>query len=111
MRNYKLETYVPDFAAEALKAALAAAGAGRYGNYSGCFWTVAGQGEFCPQPGSSPAVGEIGVTARVPEIKLETLVAECHLGDVQAALRRNHPYETPACYIFELVNLPFENEA
>ena len=46
MRYYKLETYVPEDFAEAVKEALAAAGAGRMGDYDHCFWQTLGAGEF-----------------------------------------------------------------
>jgi len=102
MKFFKLETFVPPGSAEAVKSALAEAGAGRYGDYDRCFWSTAGTGEFRPLPGSRPFCGREGEVCRVPEVKLETLVAEPDLPAVRAALKAAHPYETPACYIVEL---------
>lgn len=93
---YKLETYVPETHAEALKAALAAAGAGKLGNYDSCFWECAGTGQFRPLPGSRPFLGETGVVEHVAERKLEMLVEAASLKAVLAALKAAHPYETPA---------------
>ena len=96
---YKLETYVPPEYAEAVKAALAAAGAGRWGAYDRCFWSTAGTGEFRPLAGANPFLGRVGEVVSTPEIKLETLCpAEC-VGAVVAALKASHPYEVPAFYL------------
>lgn len=93
---FKIEIYVPATHAESLRAAIAAAGAGRLGNYDSCIWSTAGTGQFRPLPGSSPAIGSVGTLETVPEVKLETICAREHLRAVIAALRASHPYETPA---------------
>ncbi len=93
---FKIEIYVPADHAETLRAAIAAAGAGRLGNYDSCIWSTAGIGQFRPLPGSSPAVGSVGKLETVPEVKLETICDREHLRAVIAALRAGHPYETPA---------------
>lgn len=93
---FKIEIYVPATHAEPLRAAVAAAGAGRLDNYDSCIWSTAGTGQFRPLPGSSPAVGSVGTLETVPEIKLETICARRHLRAVIAAIRASHPYETPA---------------
>ncbi len=99
MRYFKLETFVPPEYVEKVKSALAEAGAGRYGDYDRCFWSVPGTGEFRPLAGSHPFRGREGEVCRTPEIKLETLVAEPALPAVKAALKASHPYETPVCYV------------
>lgn len=93
---FKIEIYVPATHAESLRAAIAAAGAGRLGNYDSCIWSTDGTGQFRPLPGSSPAIGSVGTLETVPEVKLETICAREHLRAVIAALRASHPYETPA---------------
>ncbi len=100
MRFYQLVVYVPSAYAARLKAALAAAGAGELGGYDSCFFECPGTGVFRPLPGSSPFTGSAGELTSVPEIRLETLVAEKSLAPVIAALRLNHPYETPAFHYF-----------
>jgi len=98
-RFYKLETYVPPEYAEAVKEALAAAGAGRWGAYERCFWSTAGSGEFRPLAGAHPFLGAVGAVERVAEIKLETLCPAERVDAAVAALKESHPYEVPAFYL------------
>ncbi|WP_294503593.1 divalent cation tolerance protein CutA [uncultured Victivallis sp.] len=109
MEYFKLELYVPVDYAGKVKAALAAAGAGRIGNYDSCIWECPGVGQFRPLPGSAPFLGREGEIERVPENKLEMVVAADCLDAVLAALRATHPYETPA-FQFWPVNLGMEEE-
>lgn len=88
--------YVPASHVEAVKDAVFAAGAGRLGNYDRCCWQTAGQGQFRPLPGSHPHLGEHGKVHVEPEIKVEMLCQDDCLEAVIAALKRAHPYETPA---------------
>lgn len=92
----KLEFYVPEAAAEAVKAAVFAAGAGRIGNYDCCCWQTAGRGQFRPLAGSHPAIGEPNQVETVAEIKVELVCAPEGLEAILAALQAAHPYETPA---------------
>ena len=109
MTCYKLETYVPEEFAEAVKDALAAAGAGKFGDYDHCFWQTAGTGEFRPLDTAHPFIGTAGGgLEKVREIKLETICpAECRR-EVIAALKATHPYECCAYYLFpvELADAP-----
>src|SRR3984893_16465056 len=52
--------FVPPENAEAVLAAVCAAGAGQKGDYSGCSWSVTGNGQFLPGDGASPANGSAG---------------------------------------------------
>lgn len=99
---FKLAVYVPESALEALSEALYANGAGRMGAYDSCGFTVAGSGSFRPLEGAQPAIGQVGQFTTTPEVKLETVVAEGRVGAVLEALKRTHPYETPAYDLFEL---------
>lgn len=109
MEYFKLELYVPADYAGRMKAALAEAGAGKIGNYDSCIWECSGVGQFRPLPGSAPFLGSEGEIERVPEIKLEMVVATDRLEAVLAALRAAHPYETPA-FQFWPVNLGMEGK-
>ncbi len=98
MKVHCLVFYVPETAAEAVKAAVFAAGGGRIGSYDCCCWQTAGTGQFRPLAGSAPAIGHLDTIETVPELKVELVVDESRLPAVIAALRKAHPYETPAFF-------------
>lgn len=87
---------VPGPDADAVLAALFAAGAGRVGNYRDCAFRTEGTGQFTPGLGATPTIGEVGAPSTVAEVQLQ-LVADPALREkVRAALHAAHPYETPA---------------
>jgi hypothetical protein len=92
----KLEVYVPEEHAEKLKAALFEAGAGRIGNYDCCCWQTSGTGQFRPLAGSNAFIGEEGKVEKVPESKIELLCPAEKIRAIITALKKAHPYETPA---------------
>ena len=98
--------YVPCENAEAVQAAVFAAGAGHIGDYSHCSWSVSGIGQFLPQDGASPAVGSVGTVERVAEDRFEVVAPARARADVLAAMRAAHPYEEPVFDIFALVRPP-----
>ncbi|MBU1329658.1 MAG: YqfO family protein [Gammaproteobacteria bacterium] len=104
---YKLCFYVPDSHLELVKTAVFATGAGRLGGYDQCCWQVAGQGQFRPLPGSQPFIGEAQVLEHVVEWKVELVVADELIHDAVKALKRSHPYETPAFEVWRLSDLTF----
>ena len=94
--DYKLVTFVPAAAVDAVSAALFAAGAGRVGKYTSCSFRTPGFGTFFGEPGSTPAVGVAGRLDTVDEVRLEVVVPVGGAAAVVDALRASHPYETPA---------------
>ncbi|UCC23613.1 MAG: Nif3-like dinuclear metal center hexameric protein [Planctomycetota bacterium] len=98
--NYKLVVFVPVKAAAKVSNAVFAAGAGIIGNYSHCGFTAEGEGSFVPLEGAKPTIGRKGKIEKVPEIRFETVVPANRLSEVISALKKAHPYETPAfdCY-------------
>ncbi|MHC4912735.1 MAG: Nif3-like dinuclear metal center hexameric protein [Planctomycetota bacterium] len=98
--NYKLVVFVPIKAVAKVSNAVFAAGAGIIGNYSHCGFTAKGEGSFLPLEGTKPTIGKRGKIEKVPEIRFETVVPAKKLGEVIAAMKKVHPYETPAfdCY-------------
>ena len=101
MTYYKLETYVPEDFAGKVKDALAAAGAGKLGNYDHCFWQTSGTGEFRPLETAHPFIGVAGGgLEKVREIKLETICPADRRREIVAALKAAHPYECCAYYLF-----------
>ena len=93
---YRLTVQVPVQHAEALKDALFAAGAGRYGGYERCCWQVLGNGQFRPLPGACPAVGAVGRDEHVAEMRIEFVCHEADLSAITDAFYATHPYEVPA---------------
>lgn len=102
----KWVVYVPAENADAVRAAVFAAGAGHIGDYSHCSWSVSGVGQFLPHEGASPAVGSVGNVERVAEDRFEVVAPARSRAAVLAAMRAAHPYEEPAFDIFALVPPP-----
>ncbi|KTD14404.1 hypothetical protein [Legionella israelensis] len=96
---YKISFYVPKSYAETVKEAMFKAGAGKIGHYSRCAWQVSGEGQFMPLEGSQAFIGEKNKLEKVAEYKVEMICAEEYILDVVSALKKAHPYETPAYYI------------
>src|SRR4051794_8770483 len=78
----KLVVFVPHEQVEQLVDALAAAGAGRLGDYERCAWQTRGEGTFRPLAGADPAIGTVGDIERVPEARVEMVVSQRLQGDV-----------------------------
>jgi len=94
--------YVPVADADAVIDALAAAGAGRIGEYSRAAWTTTGTGTFTPSAAARPAIGTAGVVERVAEARVEMVAPRRLRSTVVAAMRAVHPYEEPAFDVLEL---------
>lgn len=74
--RFKLVFFTPPSALEACKAAIFAAGAGRYpgaGNYTECCWSAMGIGQFRPGDTANPHIGSVGALEEVQEARVETL--------------------------------------
>lgn len=98
----KLVTFAPAEHVDAVAEALFAAGAGRIGDYSKCSFRSEGVGTFFGESGTNPTIGQAGRMETAKEIRIETVVPLGKVSDVIGALKRSHPYETPA---FDLVTL------
>lgn len=101
----KLAFFVPESHKEAVKAAIFAAGAGRYDGYDSCSWEVLGQGQFRPLPGSQPFIGSEHQLEIVAEYRVETICADAYIKAVLQALIAAHPYETPAYEVWSVKTL------
>jgi len=102
--RYKLVVFVPIDSVAKVSDAVFAAGAGHIGNYSHCGFGTEGMGTFLPLQGARPAVGKTGRLEKVSEIRFETIVPADKLDVVIAAMKKAHPYETPAFDVFKLYN-------
>lgn len=102
---YRLVTYVPEKNIEEVKSALFSAGAGKMGNYSHSSWQVKGQGQFKPELGSSPFLGEINKLEKVNEYRLELVCQESNIKEIVQTMLEAHPFETPAYHIEKVLTL------
>jgi dinuclear metal center YbgI/SA1388 family protein len=102
----KIVVYVPVAETEAMIEALAAAGAGRIGEYERAAWSSIGVGTFRPLAGANPTVGRVGEIERVEESRVEMVLPRHRRRAVIEALRAAHSYEEPAFDLFELAALP-----
>lgn len=92
----KLVTFVPHDHADAVRAALAEAGAGRIGDYEACSFALRGTGTYRPLDGAQPFQGETGRLEYAEETRLEVEVPRWHLARAVAAMKAAHPYEEVA---------------
>ena len=74
MKCRRIDVYVPESHAEAVKRAMFEAGAGTIGNYDCCCFQTVGRGQFRPLDGSSPFLGAKGRVEQVTEWKLEMIL-------------------------------------
>lgn len=102
---YQIGVYVPESHAEEVRLKMFEAGAGKLGLYDRCSFEYRGIGQFRPLPGSHPYLGSEAVVEKVPELKIEMVCKKEFLQDAISALKASHPYETPAYYVIELVNI------
>jgi hypothetical protein len=102
---HKITLYVPETHLEPVKAALFAAGAGRIGLYDSCSWQVKGEGQFRPQAGANPFLGQVGAIETVAEYKVELVCADDCITAAIQALRSAHPYEEPAYDVVKVLDM------
>jgi len=101
----KLVVFVPATHADAVRRALAEAGAGRIGDYDAASFTSSGEGRFRPLPGANPAIGSVGDLEVVDEVRIEVVADRSMRGALISALLAAHPYEEPAYDVIELADL------
>lgn len=95
----KVVAFVPAEEADAVAAAMAAAGGGTIGNYSSCSFRSEGVGKYTAGPGADPTVGMQGANT-LNEIRLEMNAPAGSVDAVVAALVAAHPYEEPAYDVY-----------
>ncbi|MCG8453760.1 MAG: NGG1p interacting factor NIF3 [Spirochaetales bacterium] len=102
---HKISFTVPPAQASAVKNAMFRAGAGQIGDYKNCYWECLGQGHFHPLLGAQPAIGRVGESESLPELRIEMVCSDENLKDVLKALVEAHPYETPAYGAWPIITL------
>ena len=104
--RFKLVTFAPATAIDAIRDAMSAAGAGRIGDYEACSTETDVVGTFRGLEGTAPAVGRAGVFESVHERRLEMVCGAAGLAAAIAALRDAHPYEEPPIEVHPLAGRP-----
>lgn len=102
---YKICLYAPLDHAEKIKDAMFTAGAGKIGNYGCCAWQTLGEGQFMPLEGSHAFIGDKNKLEKISELKIEMVCAAEFIKNAIAAMKKAHPYETPAYQVFKIENI------
>ena len=102
---YLLVIYVPEESLEKVKTAIFSAGGGKIDNYSHCSWQVKGAGQFKPETGSSPFLGEVNKLEKIDEYRLELVCPDMDIKKIVQAMLEAHPYETPAWHLVKVFTL------
>lgn len=86
--RFKLVFFVPPLNLQQCKAAIFAAGGGRFNKYSECCFTTPGIGQFKPDDAAKPAIGEAGKVEEVGEVKCEIQCSEVTISEAVSALKK-----------------------
>lgn len=98
----KIVVFCPENVTDKIINAMADAGAGVIGNYTHNAFILKGYGNWYSGEGSNPSVGEVGKMSREPEDRIETVCPEDKINLVMEAIKKVHPYETPAIDVYKL---------
>ncbi|KAJ5605506.1 NGG1p interacting factor 3 NIF3 [Penicillium lagena] len=106
--RYKLIFFVPPSHLEPCKEAIFATGGGAFpgGKYTKCAFQTRGTGQFLPNEGADPAIGEVGALEQCEELKVEIMCLgrEVMLNAVKELVRA-HPYEEVAYEVYRMENV------
>ncbi|WP_196158085.1 hypothetical protein [Reinekea sp. G2M2-21] len=102
---YVIVVYIPSDHVLNVVQALANAGAGEIGNYRACSFQVKGQGQFEPQAGAEPFIGDVGILEVVEEVRVEMVCEQEKVKEALQAMLDSHPYEEPAYHVIAVKTL------
>lgn len=100
--------FIPETRKQQVKDAMFQAGAGKLGNYDCCCFEIHGLGQFRPLAGSRPYLGQTDKIEYVAEVRVEMICSDECLADVLQAMKKSHPYETPAYFATNIVGFKSE---
>jgi dinuclear metal center YbgI/SA1388 family protein len=100
----KLVVFAPPGDADAIRTAIAAAGAGQIGDYDSCSFLMTGEGRFRPLEGANPTIGRVGELEVTDEVRLEAVVPRSRRASVLRAMLSAHSYEEVAFDVIELAD-------
>lgn len=98
----KFSVFVPETHSETVRQAMINAGGGHIGNYSGCTFSINGEGTFMPGEGTTPFIGTKDVLEKVNEKRIETIIDKRKVKALLDAVIAAHPYEEVAHDIYKL---------
>jgi len=98
----KYTVFVPETHADAVRDAMEKAGAGHIGNYSGCSFSIKGEGRFRPGENTDPFIGTKGEQEVVQEIRIESIIDKRKVSALHDSVTAAHPYEEVAHDIYTL---------
>ncbi|WP_373765929.1 Nif3-like dinuclear metal center hexameric protein [Jeotgalibaca porci] len=105
----RLNVYVPEEDADAVRSAITGAGAGQISaDYEDCSYSVKGVGRFTPIGNAQPSIGELNKQEMVQEERIEVILEEENVEAVMEALLASHPYEEPVYEMYSIDQLQSE---
>ncbi|HEY3782406.1 MAG TPA: Nif3-like dinuclear metal center hexameric protein [Fimbriimonadaceae bacterium] len=105
VQQLKLVVFCPLEDCERVIDAASTAGAGVIGCYSRCAFRSKGTGTFVGSEASNPSIGKAGQQEEVEELRIEMVLPTVKRPQVEAAIRKHHPYEEPAIDFYSLAPL------
>lgn len=103
-KKVRISTTVPKENADDLREALGKAGAGVFGNYTFCSFSVVGKGRFLPNEKANPHIGQANTLEVVEEEQIEVICDRSDARKVVSALKEAHPYEEVVVEILPLLS-------
>jgi hypothetical protein len=109
LSNYMtIVVVVPETYADAIREAMARAGAGESQYYSHASFSVKGLTRFKAKKGARPAIGQEGVLETVKEERIETICLKDRLEKVIEEIKKVHPYEETVIDILPIYEIGYK---
>lgn len=102
-KKFKIVVFVPLKISDTLIYKMGNSGAGRIGNYTLCSFRTTGVGTFKGSARSNPAIGKKGILQKTEEARLEMICEEQNIEKIIDTIYKYHPYEEPACEIYQII--------
>ena len=103
-QRFKIVVFAPAENADEIINAMASTGAGHIGNYSVCSFRTEGIATFKPGEGAEPYIGKKGnLEILGDEMRIEMICNIEHINDTLDKMYEVHPYDEPACEIYEIM--------
>lgn len=104
---FTVVVFVPLTHADHVRQAMGDAGGGLLGKYSHSSFSSRGVGRYLPLKGAKPHLGKPGQLQQVEEERIEMICQKDKVKKVVEAMKKAHPYEEIAYYIYSLSNEDF----